>query len=104
LKKLLKKKLLKKKLLLLNKQRQSKKIRPLLLQGLYYFRPMKYIMIMLLGFGLVSACSSKSNLDEPFITNHPEELEKYASKALQQAQFKLDSLRKTELLQEKSPN
>jgi outer membrane biogenesis lipoprotein LolB len=62
---------------------------------------MKNLIILFISICLLlTACTSKSNLNEPFITNDPEELEKYASKALQQAQFKLDSLRKTELLQE----
>jgi hypothetical protein len=62
---------------------------------------MKNLIILFISICLLlTSCASKSNLDEPFITKDPEELEKYASKALQQAQFKLDSLRKTELLQE----
>jgi hypothetical protein len=64
---------------------------------------MKNLIILLISVCLLTACTSKSNLEDPFITTDPEELEKYASKALQQAQFKLDSLRKTELLQEQTP-
>jgi hypothetical protein len=63
---------------------------------------MKNIILGLLLLWSLQSCTRNSNEDAPYITNQPEEIEKYAEQALQEAAEKLDSLKNTELLKPKT--
>jgi hypothetical protein len=58
---------------------------------------MKYIACFVICFHLLS-CNGKKEKDEPFITNDKALLEEYAEKALKEAEYKVDSLMNTPLL------
>lgn len=47
---------------------------------------------------MLISCAGDVEIDQPFITADPDQLEKYADEALEQAAYKLDSLEKTEIL------
>lgn len=57
---------------------------------------MKYLF-SIISFFLLTSCNDVK-VEQEFITTDPKELEKYADQALLEAQQKLDSVKKTDLL------